>query len=102
MAKTTDRDPSHSKRTPEERAEHRRQYLKMYMRHYRAANADKTRTWRIHAAKNLLQREGYMVTGSNGAPDKLIIPGEDCDLVIVNPSRIFDMSDPAKDGDAMC
>lgn len=50
------------KRTPEERAEHRRQYLKGYMQRYRANNADKTLAWRIQAAKNLLQREGYSVT----------------------------------------
>lgn len=51
------------KRTPEERAEHRRQYLRQYMRQYRADNRDKTRAWRIQAAKNLLQREGFTVTG---------------------------------------
>jgi len=50
------------KRTPEERAEHRRQYLKGYMQQYRANNADKTLAWRIQAAKNLLRREGYSVT----------------------------------------
>lgn len=53
-------------RTPEERAEHRRNYLRQYMREYRAANADKTRAWRVKAAMNLLQREGYRVTVEAG------------------------------------
>ena len=58
----TEAQSPHVKRTPEERAEHRRQYLKTYMQQYRANNSDKTLAWRIQAAKNLLQREGYSVT----------------------------------------
>lgn len=54
--------PPRVKRTPEERAEHRRQYLKKYMQRYRVNNSDKTLAWRVQAAKNLLQREGYSVT----------------------------------------
>ena len=57
------------KRTPEERAEHRRQYLKGYMQRYRANNADKTLAWRIQAAKNLLQREGYSVVTPDTTKD---------------------------------
>ena len=81
---TTEHTPR-VKRTPEERAEHRRQYLKEYMQKYRANNSDKTMAWRVQAAKNLLQREGYSIT-------RMAID----DIVIVKPDRVFV---PAKDGD---
>lgn len=73
----------HTKRTPEERAEHRRQYLKLYMRRYRKENADKTLAWRVQAAKNLLQREGYDVEPQEEDDD-------DFEIVITNPGRIFE------------
>ncbi len=58
-----------TKRTPAERAEHRRQYLKTYMRGYRQRNIERTHTWRVESAKRLLEREGYTVTREGGRGD---------------------------------
>lgn len=71
------------KRTPDERKQHRREYLKSYMQAYRAANPQKTKEWRIKSAKSLLQREGYDVVQRDDDDG-------DFDIVITNPDRIFE------------
>lgn len=45
--------------------EHRRQYMKLYMRQYRLNNRDKTQLTRTQAAINWLVRNGYTVISAN-------------------------------------
>lgn len=45
--------------------EHRRQYMKLYMRQYRLKNRDKEQAWRKESAINFLIRQGYIVIPSS-------------------------------------